>query len=533
MPSLAIVLPTKLNFIKLKVVAKSEDRFRLRKRKTRTLLCGSPNNLRFNNSLLITFIDVLPPRLLPFMGDGNAETRLDGATGPRLGGSFAPANPPYHKRNSTGSTGLSSSFLSRFTFSRMNPPDTSKTTHGKAEGEEEADGDESGGGSDSMRTTGQQAGVQRLKVPDRAMASVLNQQRRKTRRRKGSLRKTALLGTGILRMEGKERFASGGTTLKRATGIFLDQYDGTADMEEGKSRGKKEVGNDGDIDRKVGSVGSQGNQQLSQLQRRLSASFEDGESTPRRSYSHSNTLAVDHDDSPSASPSPWNQNRQQQEQQLRRSLINNGSFSSTTQEGQSSAANSVQDDATTDDEDGLSLPRLNTSNFSRLSTKTSNSSISTSPIIPPLHMPLSALQTAASSSSDSFFKHPGSMAQISRSASQRIRSPLATSNTAEITSPSEIWDYSETEWWGWIILIVTWLVFVVGMGSCLGVWSWAWDVGETPYAPPELEDDATLPIVGYYPALIVLTAVMAWVWVIVAWVGMKYFRHANISGDDT
>jgi len=100
------------------------------------------------------------------------------------------------------------------------------------------------------------------------------------------------------------------------------------------------------------------------------------------------------------------------------------------------------------------------------------------------------------------------------------------------SSPDVDWDYSETEWWGWIILVVTWLVFVVGIGSCFEVWSWAWDVGETPYAPPELEDDPTLPIVGYYPALIILTAVMSWVWVVVAWVGMKYFKHANISGDD-
>jgi len=38
--------------------------------------------------------------------------------------------------------------------------------------------------------------------------------------------------------------------------------------------------------------------------------------------------------------------------------------------------------------------------------------------------------------------------------------------------------------------------------------------------------------VGYYPALLVLTCVMAWVWVVVAWVGMKYFRHADLRGDD-
>jgi hypothetical protein len=102
---------------------------------------------------------------------------------------------------------------------------------------------------------------------------------------------------------------------------------------------------------------------------------------------------------------------------------------------------------------------------------------------------------------------------------------------APLPQPDADWDYSETEWWGWIILVVTWVVFVIGMGSCLGVWSWAWDVGTTPYAPPELEDDATLPIVGYYPALMILTGVMAWVWVTVAWIGMKYFRHAQVSGD--
>jgi hypothetical protein len=118
-----------------------------------------------------------------------------------------------------------------------------------------------------------------------------------------------------------------------------------------------------------------------------------------------------------------------------------------------------------------------------------------------------------------------------RRSAQASKSPLATMSM-ESVAPQEEWDYSETEWWGWVILVMTWAVFVVGMGSCFGVWSWAWDVGETPYAPPELEDDPTLPIVGYYPALIILTGVMAWVWVIVAWVGMKYFKHAKISGEE-
>lgn len=138
---------------------------------------------------------------------------------------------------------------------------------------------------------------------------------------------------------------------------------------------------------------------------------------------------------------------------------------------------------------------------------------------------------AMTSGSESYF---GNIISAPRRRSfQQAKSPLSYSGLTSTPLPPSTaeWDYSETEWWGWVVLTVTWFVFVTGMGSCLGVWSWAWDVGKTPYAPPELEDDPTLPIVGYYPALILLTCVMAWVWVVVAWVGMKYFRHAKISGD--
>ncbi|KAK4226237.1 hypothetical protein QBC38DRAFT_481037 [Podospora fimiseda] len=164
--------------------------------------------------------------------------------------------------------------------------------------------------------------------------------------------------------------------------------------------------------------------------------------------------------------------------------------------------------------------------------------------------PLRPERGSLSSGSDSYFLNlppqprtpsltlpASSLSQRRRQTSgvqQRAKSPLALTPLAAAVSslpPPDDWDYSETEWWGWVVLIVTWAVFVTGMGSCLGVWSWAWDVGTTPYAPPELEDDPTLPIVGYYPALIILTCVMAWVWVVVAWVGMKYFRHARVSGD--
>jgi hypothetical protein len=139
-----------------------------------------------------------------------------------------------------------------------------------------------------------------------------------------------------------------------------------------------------------------------------------------------------------------------------------------------------------------------------------------------------------SSAATSYFPIVPSPSEVSltrrRSSKKPRSSPLSRNVSAspKMLEP-EPHDYTETEYWGWVILFVTWLTFTVGMGSCLEIWSWAWDVGETPYAPPELEDDPTLPIVGYYPALIVLTGVVAWIWITVAWVGMKYFRHAKIE----
>ncbi|KAH7400594.1 hypothetical protein DE146DRAFT_612324 [Phaeosphaeria sp. MPI-PUGE-AT-0046c] len=142
--------------------------------------------------------------------------------------------------------------------------------------------------------------------------------------------------------------------------------------------------------------------------------------------------------------------------------------------------------------------------------------------------------SSSNSSSEQLSAGPAVPSLRRRSRHSETRSSGTTMPDPTDSAPEEEWDYSETEWWGWVILATTWAVFVVVMGSCLGVWSWAWDVGETPYAPPDLEDDDTLPITGYYPALMVCTAVMSWVWVVVAWVGMKFFRHSGemVVADD-
>ena len=282
--------------------------------------------------------------------------------------------------------------------------------------------------------------------PRGAMAIAVQQ--RGIRRRKGSLRKTALLGTGKLRAEGKERR---GSQLEQVDTVEGIQNDGA--FAEGAAL--------------------------------LSPPSPYDIPTPRPISSVPPPVPIGthpvHGD-------PSKILAQEKENQTFPSLQRPQTADSTA--------------STTDEEESLLSP--------------------SSLVIPPL----------PKTKPDSYFP-PQPPRPLTRQTTASSRSsPLASlPPTVPSPSPSE-WDYSETRWWGWIILIVTWIFFVVGMGSCFDVWSWAWDVGETPYAPPELEDDPTLPVVGYYPALIILTSVMAWVWVTIAWVGMKYFKHANIPGDE-
>ncbi|KAI1342252.1 hypothetical protein F5Y15DRAFT_374663 [Xylariaceae sp. FL0016] len=284
--------------------------------------------------------------------------------------------------------------------------------------------------------------------PPRALATISQQQ--KTRRRKGSLRKVALLGRGAAR----ER--------REIKPLAVDAIPAVRSPEEDveDSRPSTAATEDEGLELGISDV------------------------TPRPSmegYAHRATSKV---------PSP-----------------------PAAEVEAAMTSPSISYTSTTDEEDVLSIPIY---------------------IPPPLRPDLGSL----SSGSDSYFPNmqnlqPSTSIQRRRSV-KHAKSPLSLQGLSASPLPTcadEDHDYSETEWWGWVVLAVTWFVFIIGMGSCLNIWTWAWDVGTTPYAPPELEDDPTLPIVGYYPALLILTCIMAWVWVLVAWLGMKYFRHAKITGD--
>ncbi|KAL4945853.1 hypothetical protein BDV06DRAFT_218929 [Aspergillus oleicola] len=366
-----------------------------------------------------------------------------------------------HKRSSSGS------LLSRLSFLRMmqasqNPSDRDRS-HSQSNLEADDDRDDLGSG---------------LRGGRPAMSTALQQ--RKTRRRRGSLRKTALLGT---RFDYRDK--KGGRPV-------VD----VADQHQAQSQAQQ--------------------QQQQPLMpppiptRTRLQSFGDPVS-PSEGFT-------------SSQPSNRGENNTSTWTLMDAPQRGRKGSTSSPQRLQPirSQENVVAEDVTTDDEDIVSFPPRKNTGPSAFHSSSNTSSSNSGPV--GLRLPTPSLST------DSYY----SLQTDQKYRTTRAKSPLAT-HAVDLTGSQETmgWDYSETEWWGWIILIVTWLVFTVGMGSCFGVWSWAWDVGETPYAPPELEDDPTLPIVGYYPALIILTAVMSWVWVVVAWVGMKYFKHANITGDDT
>lgn len=54
------------------------------------------------------------------------------------------------------------------------------------------------------------------------------------------------------------------------------------------------------------------------------------------------------------------------------------------------------------------------------------------------------------------------------------------------TQQEEIESAADTAYWGWVLGGITWVVFVVGMGSVLGVWEWAWDVPGVCFTPLRL-----------------------------------------------
>lgn len=400
-----------------------------------------------------------------------------------------------HKKHTS-----SSSLFSKFSFSRS-PSDHQKQQpnrhHQQQHSPREADENETSHPPPPERTIPIVAPIPR---PPISIASALQQQ--KTRRRRGSLRKVALLGRGAQRERREAHRANLSIDVKQAES-FVTETMGNNNANNTNTPNSTDPPNPtSSIARTKISRDEEGNTLglgISDITPRPSMDGYARRSADTTTNTITSANAITNDRSAGAGAS------------LLASTSAGASVRPKVETDEPTPTSPTISYTTTDDEDALHMKR---SPLSR--------GIGVGGAGP-------AELASLSSGSDSFFGHHVDGLPRRRTTFSRARSPLVAATS--LLSAEDDWDYSETEWWGWVILVVTWVVFVVGMGSVFGVWNWAWDVGTTPYAPPELEDDPTLPITGYYPCLMILTCVMAWVWVVSAWVGMKYFRHAKISGD--
>ncbi len=119
---------------------------------------------------------------------------------------------------------------------------------------------------------------------------------------------------------------------------------------------------------------------------------------------------------------------------------------------------------------------------------------------------------------------------------------LFTSEIAEST-PKQMDIYMhELRMRGYFIRILTWLTFVLGMGSIFGLWDWCFRLYlaslcriQIPIIGPVfnyLKSAASDKMVvdHYYTYAFLLNFVIIWLWCVASWLGMKLFRHSKGGG---
>ncbi|AWU77810.1 hypothetical protein CAS74_002518 [Pichia kudriavzevii] len=93
--------------------------------------------------------------------------------------------------------------------------------------------------------------------------------------------------------------------------------------------------------------------------------------------------------------------------------------------------------------------------------------------------------------------------------------------------------------YGYSIIVVTWLVFTVSIGTIFNLWEWCLDVGSVKewllknrwislvYREVSLQEK---PVENYYIFVFFLNFVILWIWAVSSWISMKLFRHSKGGG---
>lgn len=87
-----------------------------------------------------------------------------------------------------------------------------------------------------------------------------------------------------------------------------------------------------------------------------------------------------------------------------------------------------------------------------------------------------------------------------------------------------------TQNWGLLLLLICWIAFAAGIGGIFGLYTFD-DVPNSENSSKTKDADPNDELGfahGYYMCLLILTfGGIFWIWAILNWVGLKYFRHTS------
>jgi hypothetical protein len=94
--------------------------------------------------------------------------------------------------------------------------------------------------------------------------------------------------------------------------------------------------------------------------------------------------------------------------------------------------------------------------------------------------------------------------------------------------------------YGYLIIFLTWFLFIISIGTLFNLWQWCFKVDPTyfkylnsiSWIKVILEDieDQNKVVDNYYICIFFLNFVIFWIWAVVSWISMKLFRHSKGGG---
>lgn len=129
----------------------------------------------------------------------------------------------------------------------------------------------------------------------------------------------------------------------------------------------------------------------------------------------------------------------------------------------------------------------------------------------------------------------------SNSSYSSIRENLFLNNTEDNDNEQQQEYIKNLKVYGYMIIIITWLVFTISIGTIFNLWQWCFKFN--PYYLESLKSIPWIDVIindinqqnsnavdNYYILYFFLIFVILWIWAVDSWISMKLFRHSKGGG---